>query len=102
MLNSRVKDFFDLWVLASHSDFNVAVLARAVTATFEHRSTPFPQSIQIGLRDEFISDAHKTKQWQAFLRKNPLSPMSLSAIIKELREFLLPVLLSDAALNINS
>lgn len=101
MLNSRMKDFFDLWVLATHSDFNGAVLAQAVTATFERRNTPFPQSIPIGLSDEFISDAHKTKQWQAFLRKNALSPMSLSEVIMELREFLLPVLLTESVLNMN-
>jgi hypothetical protein len=101
MLNSRMKDFFDLWVLAKHSDFNGAVLARAVTATFERRSTPIPHDIPIGLSDEFINDTHKTKQWQAFLSKNALLPMSLPEVIADLREFLLPVLLSDSAHNMN-
>lgn len=101
MLNSRMKDFFDLWVLAKHSDFDGTVLARAVMATFERRSTPIPQGIPIGLSDEFINDAHKTKQWQAFLSKNTLSPMSLPEVITDLREFLLPVLLSDSARNMN-
>jgi len=101
MLNSRMKDFFDLWVLAKNSDFNGAVLARAVTATFERRSTPIPQGIPIGLSDEFINDAHKTKQWQAFLSKNALSPMSLQEVIADLREFLLPVLVSDSSRNMN-
>lgn len=101
MLNSRMKDFFDLWVLAKHSDFNGAVLERAVTATFERRSTPIPHGIPIGLSDEFINDAQKTKQWQAFLNKNALSPMSLPGVITDLREFLLPVLLSDSARNMN-
>lgn len=101
MLNSRMKDFFDLWVLAKHSDFNGAVLARAVTATFERRSTPTPHGTPIGLSDEFINDAHKTKQWRAFLSKNALSPMSLPEVIADLREFLLPVLLSDSARKMN-
>jgi hypothetical protein len=37
MLNSRMKDYFDLWVLAGHSDFDGAVLAAAIRATGPHR-----------------------------------------------------------------
>ena len=92
MLNSRMKDFFDLWVLAKHSDFDGSVLLRAVTATFERRSTAVPQGLPIGLSDEFINDDQKGKQWQAFLRKNALHPMPLAIVIADLREFLLPVL----------
>lgn len=53
---------------------------------------PVPQGAPIGLSDEFINDAQKEKQWQAFLRKNARDPMSLAAMINDLREFLLPVL----------
>ena len=45
MLNSRMKDFFDLWVLAKHSDFDGKVLSRAVAATFERRQTAIPQGM---------------------------------------------------------
>lgn len=92
MLNSRMKDFFDLWVLAKHSDFDGTVLLRAVTATFERRRTAIPQDLPVGLSNEFSGDAQKAKQWQAFLHKNALPPMPLAAVIADLREFLLPVL----------
>jgi hypothetical protein len=92
MLNSRMKDFFDLWVLAKHSDFDGSVLLLAVMATFERRRTAFPQGQPIGLSDEFINDDQKGKQWQAFLRKNALHSMPLAIVIADLREFLLPVL----------
>lgn len=92
MLNSRMKDFFDLWVLAKQSEFEGAVLSRAVAATFERRRTPIPQSVPIGLSDEFMNDVQKKKQWQAFISRNALEPIELSAVIVELREFLLPVL----------
>lgn len=92
MLNSRMKDFFDLWVLANHSDFEGALLAKAVAATFERRRTAIPQGVPIGLSDEFITDSQKEKQWQGFLRKNALAPLSLEKVVSELREFLLPVL----------
>ncbi len=97
MLNSRMKDFFDLWVLAKHSDFDGTVLTRAVAATFERRQTAIPQGLPIGLSDEFINDAQKEKQWQAFLRKNALDPMPLAVVIADLREFLMPVLSSISA-----
>lgn len=94
MLNSRMKDFFDLWVLAKHSDFDGALLSRAIAATFERRRTAFPEEMPIGLSDEFINDDQKNKQWLAFLRKNALDPMPLVTVISDLREFLLPVLAS--------
>ena len=97
MLNSRMKDFFDLWVLAKHSDFDGSVLSRAVAATFERRRTAIPMGVPIGLSDEFINDAQKEKQWQAFLRKNAIALIPLAAVIADLRNFLLPVLGSVAA-----
>lgn len=92
ILNSRMKDYFDLWVLARHSDFDGAVLATAIRATFERRGTSIPLGAPLGLTDEFGLDEQKTKQWQAFLRKNSLEPMQLPEVIAALCEFLLPVL----------
>lgn len=97
MLNSRLKDFFDLWILARHSDFDGSVLSRAVAATFERRGTAIPSGVPAGLSDEFIHDTQKEKQWQGFLRKNALDPMSLVTVVADLRDFLLPVLASVAA-----
>jgi hypothetical protein len=39
MLNSRMKDFFDVWFLASTFPFELNVLAQAMRATFERRGT---------------------------------------------------------------
>ncbi|MEW6679033.1 MAG: nucleotidyl transferase AbiEii/AbiGii toxin family protein [Pseudomonadota bacterium] len=104
MLNSRMKDYFDLWVLARYTDFNGAVLSQAVAATFDRRRTAIPNDVPIGLSDEFITDAQKEKQWQAFLRKNAIDSMSLASVTADLRAFLLPVLATVAAkgrLNVN-
>ena len=38
ILNSRMKDFFDVWVLARTFKFDGAVLAKALNATFTRRS----------------------------------------------------------------
>jgi len=97
MQNSRMKDFFDLWVLAKHSDFDGRVLVQAVDATFDRRKTRIPDGIPIGLSEEFIADVQKGKQWQAFLRKNAIEAIPLAIVIADLREFLLPVLKSVAS-----
>ena len=97
MLNSRMKDYFDLWILAKHSDFDGQILSRAVAATFERRRTAVPTGVPIGLSDEFVNDAQKGKQWQGFLRKNALDPMPLAMVVADLRGFLIPVLAAIAA-----
>jgi hypothetical protein len=97
MLNSRMKDYFDLWILAKHSDFDGQILSRAVAATFERRRTAVPTGVPIGLSDEFINDAQKGKQWQGFLRKNALDPMPMVTVVADLRDFLMPVLAAIAA-----
>ena len=47
--NSRIKDFFDLYYLASESEFDRATLTEAVRRTFVRRRTPIPADSPIGL-----------------------------------------------------
>ncbi len=94
MLNSRLKDYFDLWILARQSDFEGPLLTQAVAATFLRRGTEISQGVPMGLSDEFVVDDQKQKQWQAFLRKNRLVAMPLATIVNDLRGFLVPVLAS--------
>ncbi|MBS0318642.1 MAG: nucleotidyl transferase AbiEii/AbiGii toxin family protein, partial [Proteobacteria bacterium] len=89
ILNSRMKDYFDLWVLARHSDFDGAVLAQAIRATFERRGTGVPSDLPFSLSDEFAQDEQKNRQWSAFLRKNALAPIALADAIDDVRQFLL-------------
>ena len=92
MLNSRMKDYFDLWILARHSDFDGSILSCAVQATFERPRTAIPEGVPIGLTDEFARDTQKENQWKGFLHKNGLDPTPLETVISDLRNFLLPVL----------
>ncbi|MDR0776882.1 MAG: nucleotidyl transferase AbiEii/AbiGii toxin family protein [Azonexus sp.] len=92
ILNSRMKDYFDLWILAQHADFDGAVLAQAIRATFERRGTDIPSGMPLGLTNEFALDKQKNKQWTAFQRKNALEPIPLATVIETLRQFLIPVI----------
>ena len=97
ILNSRMKDFFDLWILSRHSDFDGAVLAKAIRATFERRGTSTPPGVPLGLTEEFALHAQKNMQWLGFQRRNALEPLPLATVIAALREFLLPVLAALSA-----
>ena len=92
MLNSRMKDYFDLWVLVTYAEFDNAILKKAIQATFERRGTPLPAKLPIGLSDEFANDGQKNKQWLAFLHKNGIAPKPLAEIVTDLRNFLWPLL----------
>lgn len=94
MTNSRMKDFYDVWVLANTFPFKGQVLAEAIRATFERRKTPLPVEEPLALSDSFQHEAARETQWRAFLRKGRLepAPLSLVGVIPLLREFLLPPL----------
>ena len=70
MANSRMKDFYDLAVLARDFDFEGELLARAIRATFERRKTPLPAATPVALTEAFAEDAAKKTQWSGFVRKS--------------------------------
>jgi hypothetical protein len=92
MDNSRMKDFYDLHWLLSHLTFEGKVLIEAVTNTFARRRTEIPKEPPLAFTEEFYTDAQKLVQWQAFLRKGNLPVKELQDVLKEISNFLLPVL----------
>jgi hypothetical protein len=90
--NSRMKDFYDLYVLARHFAFDGRVLVRAIRATFRRRNTPLPVAPPLALTDEFARDEAKSVQWNAFIRKSGLEEGApeFAELLSHLREFLLP------------
>ena len=69
MANSRMKDFYDLVILARLFEFDGALLARAIRATFDRRRTPLPQGLPVALQPGFAEDASKRSKWAGFVRK---------------------------------
>lgn len=90
--NSRMKDFYDIWLLARGHPFKGSVVSHALQATFTRRQTPFPVDIPTALTDRFVKDRLKQTQWNAFVRKGHLAAkqVSLNEIVELLRGFLLP------------
>jgi hypothetical protein len=92
LLNSRMKDFFDIGLLARTFAFDGGVLAGAVARTFANRGTPL-ESEPLALTPTFAEDRTKQAQWAGFLRKTRTisAPERLTDVVGEIRTFLLPV-----------
>jgi len=91
--NSRIKDFYDIWMMAATFTFEGSLLARAITATFQRQNTPLPKDIPIALTAQFAESMDKQRQWQAFIQRNRLNaPAAFAEVIQALRSFLLPLL----------
>ena len=93
MLNTRMKDFFDVWTVSQEFAFDGPTLSRAIKTTFETRGTAVPNKPPLALSPEFYDDQEKNAQWKAFLNKTKLSAegKSLAEIAHALRHFLVPV-----------
>ncbi|HEX2012126.1 MAG TPA: nucleotidyl transferase AbiEii/AbiGii toxin family protein, partial [Roseateles sp.] len=86
MANTRMKDYFDLWVLMTEGTLAPTELRRAISATFERRKFAMVSGLPGGLSDSFSVDATKQTQWVAFLKKNRLEAMDLADVVTRLRE----------------
>ena len=88
MSNTRMKDYFDLWVLLDDKTLDPLELRRAIKATFARRKMALPScgsSLPSGLSDLFAQNALKQTQWKAFLRKNGLGALALGDVVARLR-----------------
>ncbi|MBN1378425.1 MAG: nucleotidyl transferase AbiEii/AbiGii toxin family protein [Gammaproteobacteria bacterium] len=91
MANSRMKDFFDIAMLAEREIFDGATLAAAIRTTFERRSTPLPTEIPVSLTNAFVT-ADKQRQWNAFIKRNNLkNSVTLESAVKIIHAMLWPV-----------
>ncbi len=92
MVNSRMKDFYDLWVIARDFEFEGDVLARAVKNTFTRRRTDLPAGTPSGLSSSFYGDSQKNTQWNAFMTKTSIASdgPSLAEVCMHLDAFLGP------------
>ena len=84
--NSRMKDYYDVWMLTSAFEIEPERLRRAIAATFARRSTVIPAVVPDGLSDAFAADPGKQRQWDAFARTLSGPVPELRLIVSELRQ----------------
>ncbi len=99
MANSRMKDFYDVWMMSRELQFDGRTLARAIGATFQRRRTELPRTVPTALTEEFAGDPDKGTLWYAFLSRNRFDAdgMGLMQVIQEIRLFLMPPVIAAAA-----
>ncbi|MDX2029365.1 MAG: nucleotidyl transferase AbiEii/AbiGii toxin family protein [Blastocatellia bacterium] len=92
--NSRMKDYFDLWVFTESFEFDGAILMAAIQATFERRRTTLPKAIPVGLTDSFGRHPEKLAQWRAFVHRGRLraGAVDLPDVVARLHAFLAPII----------
>jgi len=92
LVNTRMKDFFDVWALARTFDFDGEVLRRSLKATFERRATKLPLAAPLALTPEFYQEQTKQSQWNAFLKRSQLTEQAapLDEVVALLQDFLMP------------
>ena len=87
--NSRMKDFYDLWMLSRQYDFYGDQLSKAIELTFKNRDTSLKQEIT-AFKKGFIKK--KENEWKFFIKTlNQQDSLSFSDVIEFLKLFLLPI-----------
>ncbi|OGF48791.1 MAG: hypothetical protein A2044_08800 [Candidatus Firestonebacteria bacterium GWA2_43_8] len=89
-LNSRMKDFYDIWLIMRRYDFEGPALAAALKKTFAQRKTEFPDKIPLFAEEIYDDNSDRQELWNAFVIKEEVkhTPQYLSAVAKEIEAFL--------------
>ena len=89
-LNTRMKDFYDLWLMMRLFEFEGHDLAKAIKMTFEHRKTPLPPKPPFFATDIYRVESDRQELWSAFLKKIKVrhAPELLSETAARIEAFL--------------
>ncbi len=89
LANSRMKDFFDIVILARTFEFDGSELVSAIRATFARRGTDIPDDVPVAWTPAFSADSSKQTQWTAFVRKSGsvATVSTLGAAVDEVSRF---------------
>ncbi len=89
-LNSRVKDFYDIFILFSEKKFNIYILQKAIVETFKRRGTDILKSDQV-FKKEFIEDRSRVNQWKLFLKKIGQKNIEFEYVMNVIKKLPLPI-----------
>ncbi|MBI3172909.1 MAG: nucleotidyl transferase AbiEii/AbiGii toxin family protein [Chloroflexi bacterium] len=92
-LNSRLKDFYDLWLMSATFEFDSLSLQKALETTFKNRDTVLPAERPISLTAEFAS--RNQTHWANFLKRMELANQdndNFSDVVEQVWEFIWPPL----------
>lgn len=96
LINTRMKDFFDIWILSQQLFLNGESLQNAIKTTFDKRQTLL-NALPDSLSEIFYADPVHQMRWKQFLQniENEEKNIELSKVISEIKEFLQPIVLAS-------
>ena len=91
LLNSRMKDFYDIWLMTRQFEFKGASIASAIKKTFNNRKTDIPPKKPLFADEIYDEKSDRQTLWNAFVKKGDIqhAPETLSATAKEIERFLI-------------
>lgn len=94
MQNTRMKDYFDIYYLLRHFNFECESLKLAIEATFKRRGSSPLTNLPLGLTETFANNPLKVTQWNAFFKRviEESTATSLPEVVKAIAEFIAPIL----------
>lgn len=88
LINSRMKDFYDVWFLARSFTFEAVPLRAAIEGTFARRQSTWSLESFYDLLAELARDAAKQVQWRAFVTRSRLqAPADFSSVVNSIGNF---------------
>jgi hypothetical protein len=96
LVNTRLKDFYDLWILCRGNDLNAELLELAIREIFEHRGTQL--EFPMAFTKAFYESPETILRWRSFLNMLGKEPIPLKDVIAEIVNFMKPVF-AKAAVN---
>ncbi|MBE9249657.1 nucleotidyl transferase AbiEii/AbiGii toxin family protein [Dolichospermum sp. LEGE 00240] len=98
IINSRMKDFYDIWFLCKDFEFQGDLFCQAIGNTFKRRKTEIPIKEPLAFTQEFTNNPQKSKEWAAFLNKikkgNP--QLTFDEVVTVIKSFIMPPCIASA------
>ena len=95
--NTRMKDFYDIWLLSHQVQLDGKILSKAILNTFNNRNTIVPQNLAVAISEQWVND--QDIQWRAFINKSHMDEKdfpNFPNVFSEIVEFINPVLIKTS------
>ena len=100
LANTRVKDYYDVWLLFQSGVIDERRLGQAIAATFERRGTKIPGDVPEGLTVEYANIENREANWKRLVDELTVDPGSLSDVVEEIAPILMQA--AKAAQNVQA
>ncbi len=90
LANSRLRDYYDLWLLLTLRSYEGSEVSAALRATFSHRGTMLPTEVPPGLTSAFFGDSANQAAWRSFLSNRRVeAPSDLEDVCESIITFIM-------------